>query len=182
VDKTPATSSSTTVRHPLDPLSADEFRRAANTLRRAKGFDERWRFAAIELKEPPKEVLASGNKVPREALLICWNRDDGQAYKAVVSIDEDRVVSWEHRPGEQPNVTVDEYHECDVALRRDPQVVEALAARGVTDMEKVLFDVWAYGGSLTPTSTGAGASAGQTSGTGTTRTPTPTPTPSTASS
>ena len=54
---------------------------------------------------------------PREALLICWNRDDGQAYKAVVSLDEDRVVSWEHRPGEQPNVTVDEYHECDAALR-----------------------------------------------------------------
>ncbi len=142
------TESPAAVRHPLDPLSADEFRRAANTLRQAKGFDERWRFAAIELKEPSKEVLASGGKVPREALLVCWNRDDGQAYKAVVSLDEDRVVSWEHRPGEQPNVTVDEYHECDVALRRDPKVVEALAARGVTDMEKVLFDVWAYGGSL----------------------------------
>ena len=93
-------------------------------------------------------MLASGDKVPREALLICWNRDDGKAYKAVVSLDENRVVSWEHRPDEQPNVTVDEYHECDVTLRRDPKVVEALAARGVTDMDKVLFDVWAYGGSL----------------------------------
>src|SRR5215210_6129511 len=137
-----------TVRHPLDPLTAEEFRRAAAALREDRGFDERWRFAAIELKEPPKEVLASGRKVPREALLICWNRDDGQAYKAVVSLDEDHVVSWEHRPGEQPNVTVDEYHECDDALRRDPKVVEALASRGVTDMDKVLFDVWAYGGSL----------------------------------
>jgi primary-amine oxidase len=136
------------VRHPLDPLSADEFRRAATTLRKARGFDERWRFAAIELKEPPKEVLTSGNKVPREAQLICWNRDDGKAYKAVVSLDENRVVSWEHRPDEQPNVTVDEYHECDVTLRRDPKVVEALAARGITDMDMVLFDVWAYGGSL----------------------------------
>ena len=120
----------TAVRHPLDPLSADEFRRAASTLREVKGFDERWRFAAIELKEPSKEVLASGSKIPREALLICWNRDDGKAYKAVVSLDENRVVSWEHRPDEQPNVTVDEYHECDVTLRRNPKVVEALAARG----------------------------------------------------
>ncbi len=145
---TSRTEDQATVQHPLDPLSADELRRAAAILREDKGFDDRWRFAAIELKEPPKAVLASGRGVPREALLICWNRDDGQAYKAVVSLDEDRVVSWEHRPGEQPNVTVDEYHECDAALRRDPKVVEALASRGVTEMDKVLFDVWAYGGSL----------------------------------
>ena len=38
--------------HPLDPLSADEFRHAAAVLRREQGVDERWRFASIELREP----------------------------------------------------------------------------------------------------------------------------------
>jgi primary-amine oxidase len=47
-------------------------------------------------------------------------------------------------------MTVDEYHECDEALRRDPRVIEALARRGITDMSLVLVDVWAYAGSLVP--------------------------------
>ncbi len=141
----------TATRHPLDPLDADEFRRAAEILRREQGLDEGWRFASIELKEPSKQALAAHSHdtpAPREALVVCWNQEDGQAYKGVVSLDEGRVLSWEHRPGEQPNITVDEFHECDAALRDDPKVVEALAARGVTDMDRVLFDVWAYGGSL----------------------------------
>jgi primary-amine oxidase len=139
------------VSHPLDPLVAEEFRRAVAILRREKDVGERWRFASIELKEPSKETLqgcAAGDSIPREAVVVCWNREDGQAYKSVVSLTEDRVLSWEHRPGEQPNITADEFHECDAALREDPRVVEALAARGITDMDLVLFDVWAYGGSL----------------------------------
>ena len=136
------------VRHPLDPLVAEEFRRAVAILRREKGVGERWRFASIELKEPSKQRLAVGDPIPREAVVICWNREDGQAYKSVVSLTGDRVLSWEHRPGEQPNITADEFHECDAALRENPRVIEALAARGITDMDLVLFDVWAYGGSL----------------------------------
>jgi primary-amine oxidase len=140
-----------TVRHPLDPLIPEEFRRTADILRRDNGVDERWRFASIELKEPPKQALlefAPNDPISREAIVVCWNREDGQAYKSVVSLTKDRVVSWEHRPGEHPNITADEFHECDAALRAEPRVVEALAARGITDLDKVLFDVWAYGGSL----------------------------------
>ena len=139
------------VRHPLDPLTADEFRRTTAILRRDRGLNGRWRFASIELKEPSKTILAefgAEKPVPREALVVCWNRDSGEVYKSVVSLTEDGVVSWEHRPGEQPNITMDEFRECDEALRKDPRVAEALAARGVTDLDKVLFDVWAYGGSL----------------------------------
>lgn len=140
-----------TVRHPLDPLVVEEFRRTTSILRRERGLDARWRFASIELKEPSKatvEGFSPGDPISREARVVCWNRENGQAYKAVVSLTEDRVVGWEHRPGEQPNITAEEFHECDVALRNDPRVVEALADRGITDLDKVLFDVWAYGGSL----------------------------------
>jgi primary-amine oxidase len=139
------------VRHPLDPLTAAELRRAADILRREKDMSGRWRFASIELKEPVKEALrgfAPGDPIAREAILVCWNRDNGQAYRSVVSLTEGRVVSWEHCPGEQPNITVDEFHECDEALREDPRVVETLAARGITNLDRVLFDTWAYGASL----------------------------------
>jgi primary-amine oxidase len=141
---------SATVRHPLDPLSADELRRVVAILRRDREVTDRWRVAAIELREPPKAVLRDGAPVARAANVLCWNRDDGQAYKAVVSLTDDAVVSWEHRAGEQPNMTVDEFHEADAALRRDPRVVEALRKRGIADMDRVLLDTWAYGASLIP--------------------------------
>jgi primary-amine oxidase len=142
------TAENPTPRHPLDPLTADEFRQVVAILRREKGVDERWRFASIELKEPAKAAIGNGGPVPREARAVCWDRGDGRVYKATVSLTGENVVSWEHRPGEQPNITVDEWHEADEAMRADPRVVGTLAARGIMDMEKVLFDTWAYGGSL----------------------------------
>jgi primary-amine oxidase len=139
--------------HPLDPLSAEEIRSAAEILRRDRGVGERWRFASIELREPSKQVVrefSPGDPIARAAEVICWNRDDGQAYKARVALGDGAVTSWEHRPGEQPNMTVDEFHECDEALRRDPRVIAALAARGITDTDLVLIDTWAYGAHLLP--------------------------------
>ena len=81
---------------------------------------------------------------------MCWNRDDGAAYKGVVSLGDERVLSWEHRPGEHPPMTPDEFHDVDAALRSDPRIVEALARRDVTDLDLVLFDTWAYGAELVP--------------------------------
>jgi primary-amine oxidase len=134
------------VSHPLDPLSADEFRQAAAILRRDHGVGERWRFASIELREPVK-----GEELPgREAIVVCFNRDGGAAYRAVVSLTADATLSWEDLLGVQPNLTPDEWAECDVALRAEPRLVEALARRGITDMDRVLFDVWGYRGFLVP--------------------------------
>jgi primary-amine oxidase len=104
--------------HPLDPLSADEIRLAAGALRRDQGVGERWRFASIELREPPKREAIS-----RQAEVICWNRDDGTVYKARVDVAGDRVLAWDEQPDGQPNMTVDEFKECDEALRRDPRVI-----------------------------------------------------------
>jgi primary-amine oxidase len=141
------------VRHPLDPLTTDEMRAAMEILRRERGLTERWRVASIELREPPKALARDhrpGDPIARSAVVVCWNRDDGQAYKAVVDITGDRVAAWEHRPGEQPNMTVDEFKEVDAALRAHPDVIAALARRGITDMDLVLMDSWAYGASLIP--------------------------------
>ncbi|HEX5297689.1 MAG TPA: primary-amine oxidase [Streptosporangiaceae bacterium] len=143
--------------HPLDPLSAEEIRQAAAIVRRDRTIGDTWRFASIELKEPAKADLPAleteaeaQSEVGREALVVCWNRDDGQAYRAVVSLTGDEVTGWEHLPGQQPNMTVDEWHECDEMLRADPRLAQALARRGLTDMSRVLTDMWAYGAALVP--------------------------------
>ena len=79
--------------HPLDPLSADEIRQAAAILRRDRKIGDGWRFASIELKEPAKDVLPQLETRPaggREAIVVCWDRADGQARRATVSLTGDR--------------------------------------------------------------------------------------------
>jgi len=139
--------------HPLDPLTADEIRQAAGILRRDRGVGGSWRFASIELREPGKDALPAleaGQAVGRDAIVVCWDRADGRAYRAVVSLTGDAVTAWEDLPGQQPNMTVDEWHECDKVLRAHPPMVEALARRGITDLSLVLTDMWAYGAALVP--------------------------------
>ncbi|MGO9077797.1 MAG: primary-amine oxidase [Streptosporangiaceae bacterium] len=139
--------------HPLDPLTAGEFRRVAALLRRDKGVGERWRIASMELAEPDKATLAgyaAGTPVDRQAIAVCWDRDSGQAYRALACLTSDAVLAWEHLAGQQPNMTVDEWHECDAMLRASPQLAAVLARRGITDLSRVLTDVWAYGAALVP--------------------------------
>jgi primary-amine oxidase len=137
--------------HPLDPLTADEVRQVAVALREAKGVSNGWRFASIDLAEPAKAELAAGSPgIVRTAHAICWNTGDGQAYRALVTLPGGELSRWEELPGVQPNMTVDEWHECDEMLRRHPVVISALASRGITDMDLVLTDVWAYGAALVP--------------------------------
>jgi primary-amine oxidase len=136
--------------HPLDPLSADEITRVVAVTAAERGVGAGWRYASIELREPAKEALLGGAPVPREASAVCWNTADGLAYRAVVRLDPDALLDWEPLPGVQPNLTVDEWHECDELLRADPGLAQALARRGITDLDLVLVDTWAYGAALVP--------------------------------
>jgi hypothetical protein len=43
--------------HPLEPLSGDEFRQTASIMRREGLVRDTFRFASIELKEPPKSEV-----------------------------------------------------------------------------------------------------------------------------
>ncbi|HXB50476.1 MAG TPA: primary-amine oxidase [Streptosporangiaceae bacterium] len=138
-------------RHALDPLSADEIGQVAAALLAAKGVDDHWRFGSIELSEPAKDELKGGaDGIVRKAQAVCWNTADGQAYRAVVTVPGGEIAHWQHLPGVQPNMTVDEWHECDEMLRRHPALTSALATRNITDMNLVLTDVWAYGAALVP--------------------------------
>lgn len=82
--------------------------------------------------------------------MVCWNRADGQAYRATVSLNSVEVTAWEHLPGQQPNMTGDEWHECNEMLRVHPAVIKALGRRGITDLSRALADMWAYGAAFVP--------------------------------
>jgi len=140
--------------HPLDPLSEDEIREVAKILRQARGIARpEWRIASIELVEPDKSLARDhrpGEPITRRARAVLWSTRTGTAYVAVLSLTGDAVESWEARPGKQPNATADEWHDCDAAMRAHPDVLAALARRGITDPELVLVDLWTYGAHLIP--------------------------------
>jgi primary-amine oxidase len=50
----------------------------------------------------------------------------------------------------QANFTVDEFVECDQVLRAHPEVIAALARRGITDLDSVFMDTWTYGDAVAP--------------------------------
>ncbi|OBB26551.1 tyramine oxidase [Mycolicibacterium peregrinum] len=140
--------------YPLDPLSADEFRAVAAILRRERGVGAGWRVASVELVEPSKAELAAfdgGGAAPaRRAAVICLERAANATYKGVVSLTDDRVEIFDHVPGVQANFTVDEFVECDEVLRRHPDVIAALARRGITDLDNIFMDTWTYGDAVAP--------------------------------
>lgn len=140
--------------HPLDPLSNTEFRATTAALARDHGVDAGWRYASIELVEPSKSevvVFEQSHVVPeRRARAVVFDRAANLTHVAVVSLTDDVVRSFHARPGEQANVTLDEWTEADAALRGHPDVVAALTRRGITDLDLVFMDTWTYGGALVP--------------------------------
>ncbi len=147
------------VAHPLDPLSADEIARAATIVRErhfaavAPAGDGGWRFASVELVEPAKAELARwrpGDPIARRARATVWNRGGGPVHECTVDLVAGELAEVRERPGVQPNFTNDEYFECGAVVLGHPEVIAALARRGIDDLELVLVDVWAYGYEAAP--------------------------------
>ncbi len=140
--------------HPLDPLSAAEFTAVTEILRRDRGVGDGWRIACIEMIEPSKSELAAfeagGDRPARRAVVLCLERAQNATYKSAVSLTDDRIESFEHVPGVQANFTVDEFEECDQVLRAHPEVIAALAKRGITNLDLVFMDTWTYGEAVAP--------------------------------
>src|SRR5438034_3815764 len=111
---------SSSVLHPLEPLTGEEIASAVSIVRNERQLGEKVRFASVTLHEPPKgEVLnfKPGNPITREAAMILLDNADGATYEATVSITEGKVTSWRHVPGVQPSIMLDEFFECEQLLK-----------------------------------------------------------------
>ncbi|MEU6592197.1 primary-amine oxidase [Streptomyces sp. NPDC046881] len=143
----PATTTVAT-RHPLEPLTADEIRRAATLLRSRRGLTADVRFVMMSLKEPDKERLAdddTGRRPPREVSVVLRDRRHRRTYEAVVCLDTEEVTRWRPRPGVQTAITEEEFEQCDAAVRADPCWQDAMRRRGVTDFSLAMVDAWPTG-------------------------------------
>lgn len=134
------------VSHPLDPLSRAEISRAVSILKDGQAAAESFRFISVELREPAKELLRAGSETIREAEAVLVDRGTGNAFAAVVDLDAGVVAAWTQlASGVQPPFMLDEFAECEEACRKDPDVIKALAARGLTNLGLVCFEPWSVG-------------------------------------
>ena len=134
------------VAHPLDPLSRAEISRAVAILKDGQAAAESFRFISVELREPAKELLRAGSETVREADAVLVDRAAGDAFEAVVDLDAGIITGWTQlASGVQPPFMLDEFAECEESCRKDPNVIEALAKRGLTDLDLVCFEPWSVG-------------------------------------
>ncbi len=147
-DTTGAATATASTLHPLEPLSGEEVAAAVAILRASGKLPEKARIVFTVLREPCKEVVLGwqdGVSVPREAALQILDNADGTVYEAVVSLTEGRLTAWTPVHGVQPSIMLDEFFECEDAVKADPDFQAALARRGITDMSLVMVDPWSAG-------------------------------------
>ena len=125
--------------HPLDALKTQEYWTVYDVLRDSGKLDADTVTHSVLLHEPAKDkVLAwkPGDAIFREAEVILVRK--GITIEALVDIANRKLESWKERKDVQAPVTMNEFHELDEVMKKDPRVIEALKKRGITDLGPVV--------------------------------------------
>lgn len=131
--------------HPLDPLSAEEIAQAAELVRAHGGLDADLRFETIMLDEPEKAQISGDSKPTRRAFVAAYEPGSNRTFDGIADLSAGKLVGWEHRPGVQARITADEYKWAAEIVRADADARAAFAKRGITDLDRVLIEVWSAG-------------------------------------
>ncbi len=135
------------VRHPLEPLTAEEVRRAVQLLKKGGKVTPTTRVISVALREPDKARVHRGETgLPREAFAVLFDNAANACHEATVSLSEEKLLDWKHVPGVQPTMTIDEQVECEQAVLRSPEFKAALKKHaGTDDTSLVMVDIWSAG-------------------------------------
>ncbi|MEO7429404.1 MAG: primary-amine oxidase, partial [Acidimicrobiales bacterium] len=128
--------------HALEPLTADEITTAVAAVRASDRLTDAARFSTITVDEPAKDALDTAE---RRARLIIVPGPECSLVEAVVSLTSNEVISWVEREGMRPALGFEESFNAIVALHEHEGFKAALAARGITDLDKLQIDPWPTG-------------------------------------
>jgi primary-amine oxidase len=140
---TPATAAA----HPLDMITGDEIRRAAELVRSDPRWVEGSVFVHLRLHEPPKDsdAWAPGTPVDRQVEALVVPKAGLEAIEVIVSVASGEVRSWTPRPGMRPALLFGESFDAITKLRVHPEWQAALRRRGIEDFDAVQIDPWPAG-------------------------------------
>ncbi|MEX2238732.1 MAG: primary-amine oxidase [Dehalococcoidia bacterium] len=134
--------------HPLEPLTPDEIKRAAEVVRSSGQTGERLRFSAIVLQEPEKEAVYGfrpGAPVERRAAIVALDEATGKTWVGSVSLSRGELSAWTEVPEGQASLQREDFFAAIGAVKQDSRWQEAMRKRGITDFDKVQVDPWIPG-------------------------------------
>ncbi len=148
------TSEKRLVAHPLDPLSNHEIAKAVQIVRTLGYLTSAMRIISVSLHEPTKatvlafdEAREQGTRPPliaREVELVIYDPTTNRTTEALVSLST-LLVTWQEVAGVQPAISFAEVLEVERVVKAHPAFVEAMAQRGITNLDLVLVDSWPAG-------------------------------------
>jgi primary-amine oxidase len=135
--------------HPLDPLTADEVAHVAEILRDAGHLHEQTLVSTVLLEEPPKSVVRSfapGDPVQRRFKVTWVDRTDhGATYCAKVTLAGSLVEDIRRIDDGHAGLMLAEWREVEQVVKAHPDIVAALAARGIADLDGIEVGIFPAG-------------------------------------
>jgi primary-amine oxidase len=126
--------------HPLDPVSAAEYRAGREVLAAAGLLGEAVRFAYYGLDEPHKDDVLSDQARDRRLRAFLIDVRSGESSDVVVSLTGQAVVSrrvLDPRTDGQVPILDHDFAVTEEVVRADPDWRAAMARRGLTDVAKI---------------------------------------------
>ena len=124
--------------HPLDALTPAEYWVVYKAIKATNKTEEKTLFTSVLLHEPEKSYVLAwkpGSPIERKADVVLYH--DGHSYAALVNISTATVESFEELKGAQAPFTTAEEMEVNDAVKHDQRIKDALAKRGITDLNLV---------------------------------------------
>lgn len=141
------------VDHPLDPLAPTEIDAAREILEDTKDISDGTRYIEITLNEPDKADLRAhktgDEMVKREAKIVVRDKDAGETYEGVVSLDDETVVRWDHLPDAQPRMVGEEFVQVEETVTSHEGFRDAVRKRGA-DPDLAIVTAWSAGYDFVP--------------------------------
>ncbi|GAC50751.1 primary-amine oxidase [Gordonia aichiensis] len=129
----------------FDALTADEIRATSTIIRKAGIGGERPGFGSVFTQEPDKAAVRAGTPVTRQARALVLDRTSAATFDVLVDLDEETVVSSTQLTEGGAQMLAEEIPIINELAKSDPRYIEALAKRGITDLELVQLDPFGVG-------------------------------------
>ncbi|MGC2404556.1 MAG: hypothetical protein WA510_32495, partial [Acidobacteriaceae bacterium] len=137
------------VRHPLDPLSAEEITEVTRILQDHFKWGEDLRVETIDIHEPAKDVIrnfSAGNPPPRIARFHVYRRGVMGVWDGLADLGSGKVNSATFLEKARPMIAIKEILLIEETLKADARFQEGLRRRGLLpDLEKICIDPWTVG-------------------------------------
>ena len=133
--------------YPLDPLSPEELESVVAAARRCWNLEAHHLFAMVQLNEPSKTELASGEYLERQARVTIWDRKRAVVTEGVITTGGVSKSYQEIKGAKSPISVVESAIALNV-VRQDQSVRNALAKRGIQDINEVHMETWPIGAQI----------------------------------